>query len=851
MPAPTMTSVPATGGKRKHITTACVCCRESKVKCDGASPTCSNCKNKGKECRYQAGDDKRKLSLRIAIELLSGRVDQLYQFIYDNGLEPPPMDKEGEAVLMRVLDNVKLSHAFPGKDNSSRPSIDNNSTGSRRVSIPNPFPNSPSSPAEAVETTDAQPEPSQSELFIYNSRKSESATGHPPSYDGIIETNMGIDSNGACSRGPLASDNQALASFHAGTWNWVPPTDMALDLPMPNPEEPHTTIGNIRGGPSGSPAHSGSVRLPSCPSQPDESFSDSENTEDLVNLLADRVGSLQIGPDGQVRYYGPTSNFNLVEMPVPDNLTVHRTIRNDGQDCLDRLGIGREVPPELEEHLVNLYFAWQDPTMHVVDRKLYEEAKIRWRDKDEDTPYYSEALRNSICALGAAFETRHHPSFVTFPRSLADFFADRAKALLEIELDCPCLATVQAMVVLSGHDIGCKRDARGWLYSGMAIRLAFDLSLHLDLAPYVARGSISQAEAALRQTVFWGAYATDHAWSFYLGRPFRINTADVTVAKLGTGPNGDSIGQWIPYVSPKSFKECSPLLDPTDELSRKRALLWDIIVPLGDSLYGRHTVAPETARGIYERTVQNLINWKDSLGASLQVDLDDQDKPYLPHVLLLHMQYHQTIIHTHRPWMSSTYLAPEPQGSSISTNARMKCVDSAVAIAKLLQLYESRYTLRRMNIQAVGITCSAALLLIFAVRAGYKGSGGNELGQHLSACFRALDEFSSSWENAKKARDFLALLQRQWENRGRPRRLRRNMSLADSLERKRTRTDSFDSQSRTNQRMSPPQQQQQQQQQSAARMRKENQETQMGIDLDWIFTGYSDTLSNPFLGLQS
>ncbi|KAI5927625.1 fungal-specific transcription factor domain-containing protein [Camillea tinctor] len=840
MPASAVMSAPTTGSKRKHITTACVCCRESKIKCDGANPTCSNCKNKGKECRYQAGDDKRKLSLRIAIELLSGRVDELYQFIYDNGLEPPPMDKEGEAVLIKVLDNVKLSQAFPGKKNPSRNITDDSTTGSHQVSNPNPFPNSP---MEVVESTDAQHDAAQSELFAYNNRKSGSTSDHPPSYDDIIETNLDIDPIGTCSRRPVTTGTQALADFRAETWNWVPPTDMALDLPLSSTAEPHTIIGETSGG---SP---GSVRVPSCPSQPDECFEDSENTEDLVNLLADRVGSLQIGSDGQVRYYGPTSNFNLVDMPAPDNLTVHRTIRNDGQDCLDRLGIGRDVPPELEEHLVNLYFAWQDPTMHVVDRKLYEEAKIRWGDKDEDTSYYSEALRNSICALGAAFETRHHPSFVTFPRSLADFFADRAKALLDIELDCPCLATVQACVVLSGHDIGCKRDARGWLYSGMAIRLAFDLSLHLDLSPYVAKGSISQAEAALRQTVFWGAYATDHAWSFYLGRPFRINTADVTVSKLGTGPRGDAVGQWIPYVTPKSLKECTPLLDPTDELSRKRALLWDIIVPLGDSLYGRYTVAPETIREIYERTVQKLVNWKDSLSPSLQVDLDDQEKPYLPHVLLLHMQYHQTTIHTHRPWMSTAYLAPEPQGCPIATNARMKCVDSAVSIAKLLQLYESRYTLRRMNIQAVGITCSAALLLIFALRAGYKGSGGNELGQHLSACFRALDEFSSSWENAKKARDFLALLQRQWENRGRPRRLRRNIPLDDSLERKRTRTDSFDSQYGMNQRMSPSQQRQQQQQ-SAVNMGTEIPETQMGIDLDWIFTGYNDTLSNPFLELQ-
>jgi hypothetical protein len=70
------------------------------------------------------------------------------------------------------------------------------------------------------------------------------------------------------------------------------------------------------------------------------------------------------------------------------------------------------------------------------------------------------------CCLGAAFEPRYHPNFITYPKSVSDFFADRAKTLLDIELDSPCLATVQAMVVLSGHDIGCKRDARGWLYSG-------------------------------------------------------------------------------------------------------------------------------------------------------------------------------------------------------------------------------------------------------------------------------------------------------------------------------------------------------------------------------------------------
>ncbi|KAF6828027.1 hypothetical protein CPLU01_08735 [Colletotrichum plurivorum] len=74
MPQPTK---PET--KRRHVTTACISCRESKIKvrgmlklpplnqrqsihsaCDGATPSCSNCRNKRRDCRYQAGEDKRK-----------------------------------------------------------------------------------------------------------------------------------------------------------------------------------------------------------------------------------------------------------------------------------------------------------------------------------------------------------------------------------------------------------------------------------------------------------------------------------------------------------------------------------------------------------------------------------------------------------------------------------------------------------------------------------------------------------------------------------------------------------------------------------------------------------------------
>lgn len=90
-------------------------------------------------------------------------------------------------------------------------------------------------------------------------------------------------------------------------------------------------------------------------------------------------------------------------------------------------------------------------------------------------------------------------------------------------------------------------------------------------------------------------------------------------------------------------------------------------------------------------------------------------------------------------------------------------MDSASAIAQLLRLYEDRYTLRRINIQAVAITFSAALLLVFATVSRYQRDKSDEILSDLSVCFRALDELAPAWDSAKRARDFLTRLQRHWE----------------------------------------------------------------------------------------
>lgn len=137
------------------------------------------------------------------------------------------------------------------------------------------------------------------------------------------------------------------------------------------------------------------------------------------------------------------------------------------------------------------------------------------------------------------------------------------------------------------------------------------------------------------------------------------------------------------------------------------------------------------------------------------------------------MQYHQIVIFFHRPWVSKNYIQPRsPRQGPGYLHARRMCIESAIAVARLLHLYEKHYTFRRMNNQVVAIIFTAALMLLFvtisntpmsAKASPNNGNGNADMVAHLNLCFRALDELGRSFENAKRTRDFLVSLQRRWQ----------------------------------------------------------------------------------------
>lgn len=330
-----------------------------------------------------------RISLRFVVDLLVNRLDELSQYVIDQGLSPPPMFHDNESALKNALETLGLGHIQLALEK-----IETKDSYLAHSSL-----------SGTDQTLLEDPGDTNLEVDINKLNSNMDVLTRSLRIDGLGEIHQ------PTSRADLAlpefTDDSLPLLFEEEIVDLGSPSDISREI-IPNnssaealPGFDQSIISN-KEKPNDSPGpklsgHPLNARDTTITREEHQNISnDSEDMEDIVHRLSDRMGSLQIGSDGQVRYYGPTSHFNLLRMPTPDKLTIHHNIRKDGQDYLCRMGIGKSVPPDLEAHLINLYFAWHNPLFDVVDRKMYEEAKRRWQEDMEETPYYSEALTNTM-----------------------------------------------------------------------------------------------------------------------------------------------------------------------------------------------------------------------------------------------------------------------------------------------------------------------------------------------------------------------------------------------------------------------------------------------------------------------
>ncbi|KAK1147804.1 hypothetical protein N8T08_000317 [Aspergillus melleus] len=664
------------GTTRKHVTTACIPCRDGKVK---------------------QSNDKRKVQVRVAVGLLARRVDILAQYIMDSGLPVPKIEEHDYLALKSIVEALEV----------------------------------------VCDDLDANPE-----------RRSEVA----------MEVDEGGDGDEIAKAPSLATIGELREKK-----NWETPVTGDCHALRPpgtrtSGQDAYKQEGERKGAFGRQPAPQGAREGPGVPNRDDDV--DEESDDEVTDQLSCRLGRLQFTHDGQLRYFGSTSNLTLLDALV--DVTPPIAVQKDATELLENAGLDKDIDEIFEKRLLELFFAWQDPCLHVIDADTFWRSRAQSKYEGIATPYYSPTLSYAMCALGAAYEPRYHPEFVTFPRSLAEFFGDRAKILLELELESPSIATIQGLVILSNHEALCTRDTRGWLYSGMAMRLTLDLGLHLDIDSYVERGIIPYHDAELRRRVFWGVYLNEQFWGFYLGRSAQSRMDIVTVRRPPL-QNTFSTMNWKPY--PDTNMTNLPV--PANMLCKGWVSLYETMLHLTDVLYGCIEISKHALQELTFDTVERLKAWKETLPAELRIDENYTQavQQPLPHTLTLRMQYHRFMIHCHRPYISRHYIQPQPPQGPGPNHARRTCIESAVSIVEVLNMYERAYSFKNANVQIISFIFSAALILIFTTVPTKSRPRNQQLVTHLSTCFRALDEMGCCFENARRTSTFLSTLQRQWQSR--------------------------------------------------------------------------------------
>lgn len=230
--------------------------------------------------------------------------------------------------------------------------------------------------------------------------------------------------------------------------------------------------------------------------------------------LSGKLGELRLD-NGSVSVVGGTSNLLYVDDPEPTEPQQASPTQSVDpyQQQEDPLTSWTKVTsdPELVVHLLNMYFTWHYTYFTTLSKTLFYRDFLLGKPPTETkrkTEYCTSLLVNAMLALGCHFTSwpaaRQDPSDSATAGD--EFFKEAKRLILENdEHENPKLATVQALALMSVREAGCGREARGWVYSGMSFRMAYDLGLNIDSV----LTNHDEQEIDARRITIWGSFLFD------------------------------------------------------------------------------------------------------------------------------------------------------------------------------------------------------------------------------------------------------------------------------------------------------------------------------------------------------
>ncbi|KAJ1777990.1 hypothetical protein LPJ54_002018 [Coemansia sp. RSA 1824] len=478
--------------KRQRISRACDRCRHKKVKCDGRRPICTHCEAVGGSCTYLDATKKRgppkgyidaiENRLHAAEDLIKRLVlsnSATARLVLDTLHAPdscdPAMLRDSAGKLFGCMSMAELETRAAGHIVSSAagPARQNNTIlATTSDTAKSGFDDSHDRLSYLPRASPTDEEHNDTNRDAYNNANE---------VDNVTHLEKGV--------GHLTLDSTGSLRYLGDSSGWYIINRSLLT----SEASPRLTKGV-----------DGAFRWPPISTiQPRDTESGSTADPQLPTRQSYSVPTSTTGGE-QPRSAAPRGE-NPCDVPIPRNLP----------PC------GKPPMPDIDEQIkmLSLYFRYVHPVFPI----LYKSHFLGRMFDKEKRPL--PALTSAVFAAASTYKAREAKSTDDLARvriEMAVHF-QRAKMYLDEQYTHNSIASIQTLLLMSVYEQGTM-STRSWLYSGMAIRKAYDLGLHRDVGAPKHKGLsvLSQTEAEIRQRAWWGCYVMDIMVSATLGRPTTI-----------------------------------------------------------------------------------------------------------------------------------------------------------------------------------------------------------------------------------------------------------------------------------------------------------------------------------------
>lgn len=191
--------------------------------------------------------------------------------------------------------------------------------------------------------------------------------------------------------------------------------------------------------------------------------------------------------------------------------------------------------PNILKSLSNFY-KWLYPGHYIfLHRESFLYGFFNHSDNNyEDSNYCSIELIYAMCAVGSRLSKD--------TQGFSELYYEKSKnSLLQIVFDEQSVAritTVQAFLCLAFYELGKGDNQNGWYFSGLAIRVGYEMGFQLDPEVWItddndgdgdSKSKLTKGELEIRSRIYWGCYIADHLICLLLGRTSTLSVSHSTI----------------------------------------------------------------------------------------------------------------------------------------------------------------------------------------------------------------------------------------------------------------------------------------------------------------------------------